>query len=118
MRFNLKKEDNILVLNPLVKSIDSSNSASFKSQTLELINQGNHYILLNLTNIDFIDSSGLGSIISIFKALTEKGSLAIFGTKKSVSSLFKMTRMDRVFSMYDEEIDARHAILVKNGTSK
>lgn len=109
MRIDIKKEKNILILTPLVKSIDSSNSISLKAQSLDLINQGNYNIILNLTNIDFIDSNGLGSIISMFKVLSEKGSLSIFGTKSTVKSLFKITKMDRVFQMYNTESEAVQA---------
>lgn len=119
MRIDIKKKDNILILTPSVKSIDSSNSTSFKSQGIDLINQGNTNLIINLSNIDFIDSIGLGSIISIFKALTDKGHMALFGTKPSVNSLFKMTRMDRVFQMYASENDAIQAIEnTLNGSSR
>jgi anti-sigma B factor antagonist len=61
--------------------------------------------VLDLSGVEFVDSSGLGAIVSCLKRLGPRGSLAIAGAQGSVQRLFTLTRMDRVFPLH-ETVDA------------
>ena len=100
MRIDDTKFGEVLVLKPLDSRIDASASTSFKGVVVEKINEGNFKIVLDLSNIDFIDSSGLGSIVSSLKTLGDEGELVICGVKETVMSLFKITRMTRIFQFF------------------
>ena len=63
-----------------------------------------------LSGVDFVDSSGLGAIVSCLKRLGPRGNLAIAGAKGAVSRLFTLTRMDKVFTLHDS-VDAAVAQL-------
>ena len=59
--------------------------------------------------MEFIDSSGLGAILSILKRMPKGCELIICGTTEPVMSMFKLTRLDRVFTMrktVDEAVSA------------
>ncbi len=63
-------------------------------------------IVLDISNVNFIDSSGLGAIVSSLKQLGGKGDLAICGINESILSLFRLTRMDRVLKIFSEKEEA------------
>jgi anti-sigma B factor antagonist len=56
-------------------------------------------VVLDLSKVDFIDSSGLGAILSILKRMPKGTELILCGTTDPVTSMFKLTRLDRVFTM-------------------
>ena len=79
--------------------LDASAAPQFKTEMLELVNNGAKHIVLDLSVVKLVDSSGLGSLVSILKALGGQGSIVIRGASPSVLGLFKLTRMDRVFTI-------------------
>jgi anti-sigma B factor antagonist len=96
----------VLVVKPLEKRLDASIAADFKGQMGAFLNEGHELIVLDLSEVDFMDSSGLGAIVSSLKMLGGKGDLAIAGASPKVVSLFKLTRMDRVFLIFANKEDA------------
>ena len=113
MQLKHKKTNDVLIVRPLEKRIDASTAAEFKQKMGEWIDSGNRRIVLNLSEVDFIDSSGLGAIISGFKKIGNDGNLVICTVKESVMSLFRLTRMNRVFDIYASETEALDALSVK-----
>jgi anti-sigma B factor antagonist len=92
--------DNILVVRVDEKRIDASKAPAFKDEMTRCIESGQHQIVLDLSQVDFIDSSGLGALVSCLKRLGPRGSLAVAGATGAVSRLFSLTRMDRVFALH------------------
>ena len=58
------------------------------------IEAGHTRLVLDLSGVDFVDSSGLGAIVACLKRLGPRGDLAIAGARGAVSRLFTLTRMD------------------------
>lgn len=111
MEFETKKEGDILLVKPLINSITASSSSNFREKMVSLIHQGNKKFLLNLSQVEFIDSSGLGAIISILKILTvDAGKIAICKARNPVSNLFKMTRLNNVLNLFEEEKEALNSL--------
>jgi anti-sigma B factor antagonist len=106
MKIEAEKIDGILLLTPCDTIIDASSAADFKGQIATWITEGNTRILLDLSCIEFIDSSGLGAIISLLKQLAGKGDICLSGIRDQVMSLFKLTRMDRIFRIYPTSAEA------------
>jgi anti-sigma B factor antagonist len=67
-------------------------------------------IILDLSQVVFIDSSGLGAILSILKRMPKGTELIICGATEPVMSMFKLTRLDRVFTMKPTVDDAVSAL--------
>lgn len=91
---------NILVVQVEEKRIDASKAPIFKDEMTRCIEGGQNQIVLDLSQVDFIDSSGLGALVSCLKRLGPRGSLAVAGATGAVSRLFTLTRMDRVFALH------------------
>jgi anti-sigma B factor antagonist len=109
MQIEGKKIDDMLVVTPLEKRLDASAATDFKGKIVDWINAGNNRIVLDLSLVDFIDSSGLGAIVSCLKTLGGSGDLIICGIKETVMSLFQLTRMNRVFQIFPTQAEALKA---------
>ena len=110
MIFEDKLVEGILVVKPLDKRIDASSAENFKGQMIDWINNGYNYIALDLSEVDFIDSSGLVAIVSALKMINSKGDLVICCMKEAVMNLFRLTRMNRVFQIFSSDEDAVKAL--------
>ena len=110
MLFDEKKVGEVLVVQMVEPRLDARVAVQFKEQMRELIDVGNHAFVIDLNEVNFIDSSGLGAIVSSLKMLGRKGDINICGTKESVKSLFKLTRMDKVFKIFNSEQEAIAAL--------
>jgi len=106
MQLHYEKIGDVLVVKPLEKRMEASVALDFKEKIAGFINDGNDFIVLDLSAVDFIDSSGLGAIVSILKMLGRRGDLVISGVRQTVMSMFKLTRMDRVFRMFPDRVEA------------
>lgn len=107
MEIEVKQIDRILVVKPLEKSIEASNSRDLKTKLVDLINEGHYFIILNLAKIEFMDSNGLGSLISTLKLLaTHQGNLVICEAQEPVKRVFTLTRLNQIFSLYPSEEEA------------
>jgi anti-sigma B factor antagonist len=100
----------ILTITVVPKRLDAKIAVEFKDKMTELINAGNHNIILDLSNVDFVDSSGLGAIVTSLKILGRRGDLVVAGVKNDVMTMFTLTRMDRVFRMFPTTADAQQAL--------
>jgi anti-sigma B factor antagonist len=99
MEMHTYKIDDILVVQPLAKRIDAASATDFKGTMVDYINQGNLSIILDLANVDFVDSTGLGMIVAILKTLGKDGIMSLCGLSDIVTSLFTLTRMHRIFDI-------------------
>lgn len=74
--------------------------AVLRTQVIKLIEEGQRDIIFDFGNCNFIDSTGLGALVSIYKKCAEKGgSVKLKALKPEVEKLFKLTRLDRVFEV-------------------
>jgi anti-sigma B factor antagonist len=103
---NVKREGTVAIVELLIQRLDASMAVPFKSAMVGLVNDGERKLVLDLGKVEFIDSSGLGAMVSILKALGEKGTLSICSVRPNVMSLFKLTRMDKVFAILPDTSQA------------
>jgi anti-sigma B factor antagonist len=91
--------DGVLVVRVQDTRIDASRAPGFKGEITRRVEAGQTKLVLDLTLVEFIDSVGLGALVSCFKRVGSRGKLVIVGAKGAVSRLFSLTRMDRVFPL-------------------
>ncbi|MFO7963234.1 MAG: STAS domain-containing protein [Desulfobacterales bacterium] len=113
MRLQENKIADVLIVRPLEKRIDAATATDFHQKISDWIDSGNRRIVLNLSKVDFMDSSGLGAIVSGLKKIGNEGKIVICTVKETVMSLFRLTRMDRVFDIFGSEEEALKAISEK-----
>ena len=110
MKAEDKKIGDILVVTPIENRFDVSLATDFKSQMADWVSEGNDRILLDLSHVDFVDSSGLGAILSSLKTLGKDGDLVICCINDNVKSLFELTRMYRVLQIFSSQEEALKAM--------
>lgn len=104
MNLESKISGDFICIKPLSQRIDATACSEFKEKIIHLINQGNNFLLLNLSQVEFVDSSGLGAMIFILKTLKEtKGQIVICELNHAVKNLFTLTRMNNVFTVRPNE---------------
>lgn len=101
MNLKLEKINGFSVLFIQEERIDAHNSGALKEFILHLIEQGEVNIVVQLEKVRFIDSSGLGALLSGHKnAAAKSGKLALACCKQQVLSMFELTRLNRIFEIY------------------
>ncbi len=72
-----------------------------------LLDAGAKNVLLNMKDVDYIDSSGLGELgAARTYAISKRGVIKLLNVQPKIRQLMELTRMDSVFEMYDNEPDA------------
>jgi len=80
--------------------IDAAVAIQFKDAMRTETAEGPDHIILDLSAVDFIDSSGLGAIVATMKQLGNGRKLDLAGLTPAVDKVFRLTRMDSVFRLY------------------
>lgn len=79
--------------------IDAAIATRFKDRLREIVLRGRKPVRLDMSRVDFMDSSGLGAMIAVRKALPESLPLVLDGLTPNVERVFRLTRMDSVFDI-------------------
>lgn len=79
--------------------LDAAIATRFKDRMREIVTKGKKPILLDMHCVDFMDSSGLGAMIAVHKAMPEGVALVLQGLTPNVDRVFRLTRMDTVFTI-------------------
>lgn len=106
MRIEIRNEGKVVIVKPGGKNLDAGVVGEFTGIMNELIENGKWLIVLDIFGVEFMDSSFLGVIISSLKKIGKSGNIAILGASSNVMRLFELTRLDKIFPMYDNEIEA------------
>ena len=70
----------------------------------EVLNNGGKKIILNLSDVGYIDSSGIGELVSAYTTVTNQGGkLKLLNLTKKIQELLAITKLLTVFSVYDNE---------------
>jgi len=99
MRYEESKIGKVLVVKVKEARIAADSAPRFKADLIDYVKSGSHNIVLDLSEVTFIDSSGLGALIGTLKAIGKTGEIVIGGALPTVVCMFELTRMDRVFRL-------------------
>jgi len=91
----------VLVIQYQGEHLDASNVREFRDNMKELMKDQTK-VVLDMSQLKFVDSSGLGALISCLRdANGRKGDFRLGAMSRSVLALFELMRMHRVFSIHD-----------------
>lgn len=91
-------------------SFDRSNADSIRQKLIQVTAKPPALVIVNLSRVDFIDSTGLATLVyGVKQARLMKGDLRLCGLKSSTRIIFELTRMDKVFEIFLTEQDAIHS---------
>jgi len=115
MNIDFSLDHGVALAKPLDRRLDASGAADFKSRVGSHIEGGSRCLVLDLSAVEFIDSTGLSSILSILRRLAPDGTLGLAGCTKQIVELIKLTRLDRVLRLFPNTEEAVQALA--NGNS-
>ena len=82
-------------------------SSALRDTLRDMVTKGQKKILLNLSEVSYIDSSGIGELVSGFTTVTNQGGeLKLLGLTKRVKDLLQITKLYTVFDVHDDEASA------------
>ncbi len=109
MEMALDKVDGVAVTVMPLEELDASNAGDFKRDIAPVL-EANTKLVLDLSRLRFVDSSGLGAFISCLRKLNAKGGdLKLCGMSKQVRAVFELVRMHRIFEIYHTKEEAVRA---------
>ncbi len=102
-----KREENDVVILEIEGEIDLYNAPTLKDVIKDYIGQQKYNIVINLAKVSYIDSSGIGALISSLSNLKKyQGGLKITNVTGSVRKVFELTKLTNFFEIYDDENSA------------
>ncbi|PJZ68898.1 anti-anti-sigma factor [Leptospira perolatii] len=106
MEITRRESGNIVILD-INGEIDLYNAPEIKDVIAKLIEEQKYYTIINLEKVSYIDSSGIGALISSLSNLKKyQGGLKIINVAGSVRKVFELTKLTSFFEIFDNESDA------------
>jgi anti-sigma B factor antagonist len=102
-----REVDGVTVLDLSGRITLGEGSVQLRDAIRDLIGKGQKNILLNLGDVSYIDSSGLGELVSAYTTSKNQGaSLKLLKLTKKVHDVLQLTKLYTVFDIYDDEASA------------
>jgi anti-sigma B factor antagonist len=91
--------------------LTSFESTAFRDAIHGMLNQGHKNIVLNLTALDYLDSSGVGELVRNYVAVVKKGgAMRVVGLAPKIEEILKVTHLHQVFPDFPDEASARASL--------
>ena len=101
MQVTIGRAGEALVIAVLEERLDAAVAITFKEMIRDAIALPGAPVILDLSQVEFLDSSGLGAIVGVMKLLGPDRPLEVASLSISVRKLFRLTRMDTVFRIHE-----------------
>ena len=106
MEIILNETGNVTVLS-LKGRLDLASGSALKERIKEIFEQEKNSVHLNLTEVEFINSSGLGALVSIMKEVRlRKGRLTLSNLANYVQEIFEITQLSHIFEIFATQEEA------------
>lgn len=103
---NTRRENGAAVVE-LSGEIDMSNSVPMRDRILELLRDEPPALVINMTRVSFIDSSGVATLVEVLKRCRQRNcQLKLAGLIERVRNVFNICRLETMFQIYDSEAEA------------
>jgi len=107
VKLNTRQVGDVTVVDVAGRITLGEGSSALRDTLRDLVGKGQKKILLNLGDVTYIDSSGIGELVSGFTTVTNSGGqLKLLGLNKRVKDLLQITKLYTVFDVHEEEAAA------------
>ncbi len=106
MKISAQRNGSVMVIHVDEDRIDASVAIQFKDQFCNLLDETADPVVLDLSQVDFLDSSGLGAVVAVRKLIGRDRKLDLAGLRPAVSKVMVLTRMNTVFEIHATIDDA------------
>jgi anti-sigma B factor antagonist len=91
--------------------LDITTASRLKEEILQRLETGARSIILNMAQVDFINSSGLGTLVSILKEVRSVGGRLVLSNLASyVEEIFEITQLSEIFEIFSAEVEAQESL--------
>ena len=110
LTINVRESGNVVILDLNGRITIGEETASLRNTIKEYLDSGQKNILLNLAEVSYIDSTGLGQFVGSFATVTSRGGqLKLLNLQKKLQELMQITKLITVFETYTSEGAAVHS---------
>ena len=110
MSFKKEKRNGVTIIRIKQERLDSNIAPELKAEFLLLADKGVKNILVDLTNVFYVDSSGLGALLFGLRQLREiEGALKILGANNRITNLIRIAKLEQVLINFQNEDEAFHS---------
>jgi len=107
MAFNARKHPGGVVVVEVDGQLIVGNRQELKQKVLDALEEGNKKFLIDFSKTGYIDSSGLGVLVSLSKKIRDEGGdLRLAGLNDDLKTLFELTKLDTLFAITDTATEA------------
>ena len=107
MTITQRQLDDVVMLDLAGRIAIGEGTVILRERIQKMLNAGDRKFLLRLADVDYIDSSGLGELVSSFtKVKNQDGDLKLLQLTRRVRDLMQITKLLTVFDVYDDEAEA------------
>ena len=104
MEFRTRQLDDVTIVDLKGRITLGEASVSVRETVRDLLSKGRKRILLNLGDVNYIDSSGIGELVSAFTVVKKQGGeLKLLNLTKKIHDLLQITKLSTVFDVTDDE---------------
>ncbi len=106
-KLTVRQADQVTVVDATGRITLGEGARLMRDKIAELLKAGKSQILLNLGEVSYIDSSGIGELVAAFTSVTNRGGqLKLLNLTKNVEGLLQITKLYTVFEVFDSEVTA------------
>ena len=117
--FSIRQSDGITIVDLRGRITLGEGSVTLRDTVHDLLSKGQKRILLNLGDVNYIDSSGIGELVSAFSAAKKQdGEVKLLNLTKRVHDLLQITKLYTVFDVKDDEALAVESFSAARGISE
>jgi anti-sigma B factor antagonist len=100
MNLVAERQGDLLIVHVAERRIDAAVAIQFKDRMRDILLIPASRVLLDLSQVDFLDSSGLGAVVAVMKMMGPDRRLELAALTPTVEKVFRLTRMDTVFTIH------------------
>jgi len=115
MKIKIRDRDGITIIDLVGEVTIGEGDVALRKEINDIVGQDRLNIILNLTRVSFIDSSGIGEIVRSYTTVNKHdGRLVLLGLQSKIRDLFAITRLITIFDTYENEKEAIDSFKIKN----
>lgn len=107
LKLNTRMAGDVAIVDVSGKITLGEGSSAIRDLLRDSVSKGNKKILLNLSEVSFIDSTGIGELVAAFTSVTnDGGAVKLLGLTKRVKDVLVITKLYTIFEIFDDEATA------------
>lgn len=99
MNWELEESPGFILLRPVENRLDAVVAPGFREEIAGLTARVKKALVLDLVNVEFMDSSGLGAVVVCYKQMQNSGGMYVCNVGPQVRDIFRLTHMDRILDV-------------------